>query len=414
MARSRPTILHADLDAFYASVEERRDPSLAGKPFVVGGGVVLSASYEARRYGVSSGMPGREARRRCPRLVVVRGGMSDYSQAADEVFAVVGRFTPFIEKISIDEAFLDVGGAGRHFGDAERIGAALRAAVREETGLVVSVGAARTKFLAKVASAVAKPDGLITVDPRRELEFLHPLPVERVWGVGQVMRRRLAEMGIRTVGELAAVPASTLSAELGRGLGAHLHHLAWNRDPRGVVLDRRAGSVGAQSSFALDERSPEVWRRVLLGLADRVGRRLRRRGRAGRTVTTRVRFADFETVSRRRTLPAPVATTAAIYRTAGRLLDQATEPWQGGTRGVRLLGISISGLRVAPALQLELALDGLDALDDPVTRAGSVEDDRRRRLEAAVDDLRDRFDDGAVVATAIVKHRSPEPLRPLS
>ena len=414
MTRLRPTILHADLDAFYASVEQRRDPSLIGRPIAVGGGVVLSASYEARRFGVTSGMPGREARRLCPGLVFVRGTMSDYTTAADEVFEVVERFTPFVEKVSIDEAFLDVGGAGKHFGSASRIGAAIREAVRTDTGLVVSVGAARTKFLAKVASGVAKPDGLVTVDPRREIEFLHPLGVERVWGVGPVMRKRLAAMGVRTVGDLAAVPASTLAAELGKGVGIHLHHLAWNRDPRGVLPNRSAGSVGAQSTFAADERSADAWRRVLLRLSDRVGRRLRSKGRSGRTISTRVRFADFETITRSRTLPVPVATTAAIYRTATGLLEHAMTSWSPGSRGLRLLGVSISGLRVSPALQLELPLEGLDGFDHPAVRAGSAQHDKHRRLERAADALRDRYDDRVVLASTLLKDRSPEPLRPLS
>jgi DNA polymerase-4 len=387
MARRAASILHVDLDAFYASVEQVRRPELAGKPVAVGGGVVLAASYEARRFGVHSAMPLGRARRLCPGLIVVGGSFGDYASVSDEVFDLCERFTPLVEQISIDEAFLDVSGAGRLFGDPVAIGHEIRREVRRATGLAISVGVASTKFLAKVASRVAKPDGLLLVPAGGEIGFLHPLPVQLLWGVGPVTAARLRDMGIRSVGELAAAPASTLAARLGPGAGHHLHALAWNRDPRPVVLARRAGSVGAQRTFGRDVTDPAVHRKVMVGLADRVGSRLRAAGRAGRVVTATVRFADFVTVTRRKTLRLPVATTEALFRTGHHLAATALAD-VGAGHGVRLLGISVSGLERTRWLQLELPLELEIAGQDWVASAASAE---RERLDAAVDGLRLRF-----------------------
>ena len=309
-------MLHADLDAFYASVEQLRRPELRGKPIAVGGGVVLAASYEARAFGVRSAMPLGRARRLCPNLIVVHGSYGEYAELSDQVFDICRRYMPLVEQISIDEAFLDVAGARRLFGAADDIAPRLRADVKRETGLIVSVGAARTKFLAKIASRVAKPDGLVIVPPDDELDFLHALPVGLIWGVGPVTERRLAELGVATVAELAAVGERALRARLGNAAGRYLHALAWNRDPRPVVTRRSARSVGAQSAFGRDRHDSELRRRVLARLADRVGSRLRKKGRAGRTIGVRVRFADLQAVTRATTLAAPVSSTEAIFQVA--------------------------------------------------------------------------------------------------
>ena len=394
------TILHVDLDAFYASVELLRDPSLRGKPMAVGGGVVLSATYEARRFGVRSGMRLKEARSLCPNLIVVRGAFSDYVRHSREVMAIFRRFTPAVEPISIDEAFLDVAGSVHLFGPPAAIGDHIRRAILHETGLPASVGVASTKFLAKVGSRVAKPDGMIVVRPGAEIAFLHPLDVDLLWGVGPVTGHRLARYGIRTVGDLAAVPAASLSTWLGKGMGAHLHALAWNRDPRPVRPGRRAGWVGAQSTFGRDVTDPEERRRVLLRLAERVGSRLRAKGRAGRTVTSRVRFADFETITRQMSLPGPTAATSSLFRVACRLTEQAVAH-AGHGRGLRLLGISVSRLVRTPIQQMELPLEGGD-LDDPVVRPGSPAALAHRALDAAADDARERFGRDAVHRAALL------------
>jgi len=394
------TILHVDLDAFYASVELLRNPALTGRPMAVGGGVVLSATYEARRFGVRSGMSLKEARGLCPALIVVSGTFADYVRYSAEVMEIFRRFTPVVEPISIDEAFLDVAGSIHLFGSPAAIGDSIRQMIRDETGLPSSVGVASTKFLAKVGSRVAKPDGMVVVRPGAEIDFLHPLNVELLWGVGPVTGRRLARYGIRTVGDLAAVPPAALSSWLGTGAGRHLHSLAWNRDPRPVEPGRRAGSVGAQSTFGRDVADPVEHRRVLLRLADRVGARLRSKGRAGRVVTTTVRFADFETVTRQMSLPGPVATTSALFRAACRLTDQAiTETGSG--RGLRLLGISVTQLERVPCLQMELPLEG-EALDDPVLRPGSPAGLAHRALDAAADDAREAFGRGAVTRAGLL------------
>jgi DNA polymerase-4 len=310
--RSDASILHADLDAFYASVEQRDDPQLRGRPVIVGGGVVLTASYEARACGVRTAMGGAQARRLCPAAVVVPPRMSAYTEASRAVFEVFGRTTPLVEALSIDEAFLDVGGLRRIAGTPTEIAVRLRADVLAEVGLRITVGIARTKFLAKVASGVAKPDGLLLVPPDGELSFLHPLAVERLWGVGPVTARKLHDRGIATVAEVAALTEGSLVAMLGRASGRHLHALAHNHDPRPVQVRRRRRSIGSQRALGRTIATPAGIDAVVVGLVDRITRRMRDAGRVGRTVTLRLRFADLTRVTRSHTLPRPTAATAVV------------------------------------------------------------------------------------------------------
>lgn len=387
-------ILHVDLDAFYASVEQVKRPELRGKPVAVGGGVILAASYEARRFGVRAAMPLRIARELCPWLIVVKGSFSDYADLSEQVFDdICQRFTPQVEQISIDEAFLDVSGSTHLFGSPGTIGGELRRAVRAETGLAISVGVARTKFLAKVGSRHAKPDGMTVIDPEDEIAFLHSLPVDYIWGVGPVTERKLGDLGIATVGELAHVDLRVLQQRLGKGAGAHLQALAWNRDPRLVTRHHRAKSVGAQSSFGGGGRDAAVRREILVGLADRVGSRLRKKSRAARTITVRVRFGDLSSVTRSTTLRAPVATTPALVAVATHLADAGVR--EAGERDVNLLGLQTSNLVVSPHLQLELPFDQALGVDD-VAHAGSVEELIRHQLDDAMDALHERFGKEAV------------------
>ncbi len=388
-------ILHMDLDSFYVSVEVRRNPDLRDRPVVVGGGVVLSASYPARRFGIRSGMSTAAARRRCPRLVVVGGNFAEYAELSRRVFRICRRFTPVVEPISIDEAFLDVGGSVHLLGEPRVIGTSLRLAIRDETGLPSSVGIARTKHLAKIASRRAKPDGLVAVDPRRELAFLHALEVEMISGIGPTTAAKLHRLGIRTVGDLAAVPVAGLAGSLGSGAARHLHALAWNRDPRSVRADGRRGSIGAQSTFGRNVTGRTAARRVLLRLADRVSTRLRAAGREGRTITVTARFADFETVTRRTTVPGTTSSTTMIYTVARGLLDELLRRSRG--RGLRLVGVSVGGLRDAPPLQLELPLPGHD-----VPRPGSPGDLAQRAIDRAVDDARASFGREAVQRASLL------------
>lgn len=396
------TILHADLDAFYAAVEVRDDPALAGRPVAVGGGVVLSATYEARRHDVHAPMTVATARRRCPHLVVVPARFPAYVAASRQVMEILERFTPVVEPISIDEAFLDVSGAGRLFGDAAGIAARIRHEVRTEVGLPISVGVASTKHLAKIASRVAKPDGLCVVAPGDEEAFLAPLPVGHIWGVGPVAAERLAGYGVRTIGDLAALPPSTLASWVGPHWGEHLWSLAHNRDPRHVDRDHQRGSVGAQSAGAADD--PDRRHRTLLGLAERIGTRLRRKGWAGRRITVRVRFGDMAAVTRAVTLPGPIAETSMIYHLAAPLVD-AVVAERGQGRRVNLVGISVSLLADAPHLQLTLPLD------EDATRPGSAVHRRLRDLDAAVDRARGRFGRDSVRRAATLgnepEQRSP-------
>jgi DNA polymerase-4 len=388
-----PPILHVDLDAFYATAEQVLDPTLWGKPMAVGQGVVMAATYEARRFGVRSAMSTRVARKLCPTLIVVSGHFEEYGRMSEAVFDLCTEFTPNIEQISIDEAFIDTTGSTHLFGDSADIAAAMRKRVRQETGLILSVGVASTKFLAKVASRVAKPDGLLVIDPATELDFLHALPVSAIWGVGAATESRLAQLGIATVGELAATDTGTLRRHLGRSAGSHLHNLAWNRDPRRVTVGPRRKSVGAQSAFGRGGADSAVRRRVLTDLADRVGRRLRAKQFAGRTITARIRFDDMTAITRSATLVAPIATTPAIAELALRLAEDGIADVAAG-RVVNLLGIAVSHLSVAPHLQLELPFDG--ATGDDLQRAGSQAELARHELDLAVDAIRKRFGTGAV------------------
>ncbi len=306
------TILHADVDSFYASVEQRDDPSLRGRPVIVGPGVVLAASYEAKAYGVRTPMNGAQARRLCPAAVVVRPRMDAYTQASRALFEVFHDTTPFVEGLSIDEAFLDVGGLWRISGTPTEIAVRLRRTVRERVGLPITVGVARTKFLAKVASGVAKPDGLLVVPTGGELQFLHPLPVEALWGVGPVTASKLHGRGITTVAEVARLGESTLVRMLGRAVGRQLHALAHNRDPRRVQTGRRRRSMGTQRALGRGRRSPEQLDTDLVALVDRLARRLRGARRVCRTVVLRLRFDDFSRATRSHTLPEANADTPTI------------------------------------------------------------------------------------------------------
>jgi DNA polymerase IV len=391
------TILHADLDAFYASVEQRDDPRLRGRPVIVGSGVVLAASYEAKAYGVRTAMGGALAHRLCPHAIVVEPRMSAYAAASRAVFEVFEQTTPLVEGLSIDEAFLDVGGLWRISGTSTEIAARLRREVRERVGLPITVGVARTKFLAKVASGVAKPDGLLVVPPDRELAFLHPLPVERLWGVGPVTATRLRERGITTVGEVARLGEPVLVAMLGRAAGRHLHALAHNRDPRRVQVGRRRRSVGAQCALGRSPRSPEDIDALVVALVDRVTRRMRASGRVGRTVVLRLRFDDYSRATRSQTLPHATAHTRTVLDTARRLM--ATARPMIDRQGLTLIGVAVSNLDDCAA-QPPLPLDrnAGDALDGA--------------LDSALDDVRGRFGSDAVTR-AVLLGRDHGPTVPL-
>ncbi|MDH3500611.1 MAG: DNA polymerase IV [Acidimicrobiia bacterium] len=402
-----PTILHADLDAFYASVEQLLDPTLRGKPIAVGGSVVLAASYEARRYGVQSGMPGNRARMLCPDLRFVRGTFDRYQSLADRVFTICEGFTPIVERISIDEAFLDVTGSEHLFGPAPEIAAKVRERVRDDVGLALSIGVASTKFLAKIGSQVAKPDGLVVVPLDEELQFLHPLPVGLMWGVGAVTGVRLAEMGISTIGELATTPPDSLSRLIGSASGRHLSRLARNLDPRPVKHAPRAKSVGSQSAFGRKQPTPELIDNVTRMLADRIGRRLRAKDRSGRTVTVRVRRGDMTSVTRSYSNPHPIASTDAIVTIARNLVADALE---SGPPEISLIGISVSNLVVGAALQLEFAIG-----DDGATRPGSERGRRAWDLDRSVDAVRERYGSKAVrFATLIKESGVPDAFRELA
>lgn len=387
------TILHADLDAFYASVEQRDNPRLRGRPVIVGAGVVLAASYEAKARGVRTAMGGARARRLCPDAVVVPPRFSAYMEASKSVFEVFEDTTPLVEGLSVDEAFLDVRGMRRLAGTPLDIAARLRRTVRDRVGLPITVGVARTKFLAKVASGVAKPDGLLVVPADRELEFLHPLPVERLWGVGPVTASTLHQLGIRTVGEVAGMGEGILVSILGRAAGRQLHALAHNRDRRRVQVGRRRGSIGSQCA---GRRSVEECDAVLLGLVDRVTRRMRKAGRAGRTVVLRLRFDDFSRATRSHTLPWATAETHAILATARGLLA-ASMPMIV-RRGLTMVGVAVANLENDRAIQLGLPFDRY---------SGGA-------LDAALDEVRRRFGTAAVTRAVLLgRERSLEvPLLP--
>jgi DNA polymerase-4 len=381
---SEATILHADVDAFYASVEQRDDPRLRGQPVIVGGGVVLAASYEAKADGVRTAMGGARARRLCPRAIVVAPRMSAYSEASKALFRVFEDTTPLVEGLSIDEAFLDVRGLRRLSGTPPEIAARLRREVLERVGLPISVGVARTKFLAKVASGVAKPDGLLIVPPDRELAFLHPLPVERLWGVGQVTAGKLRDRGFTTVGDVAQLGEEALISMLGRASGRQLHALAHNRDPRPVRVGRRRRSIGSQRALGRSPRSPDAIDAVVVGLVDRVTRRMRTAGRIGRTVVLRLRFRDFSRATRSHTLPRATAETQAILDTARWLLTTVSPMIE--RQGLTLVGVAVANLDDDRAVQLTLPFE---------RQSGSA-------LDAALDEVRDRFGPRAVTRAVLL------------
>ncbi len=380
------TILHADLDAFYASVEQLLDPSLRGKPIAVGGGVVLAASYEAKAFGVRSGMAGRRARQLCPQLIFVGGHFKKYQRLGDAAIAVLHDFTPLVERISIDEAFADVAGCTHLFGSPADIAKAIRRRIRRELGLPISIGVARTKHLAKIASQVAKPDGLAVVDPEAELDFLHGLPVELMWGVGPATMVRLAEIGVHTIGQLAGLRRQSLDRLLGRAIGGKLMALAWNRDPREIETHRRVQSAGAQSALGRQPVSERVYRPTLRHLADRIATRLRAKARPGRTVTVRVRFADLRSVTRSITLDAPISATAILAEISEQLVRAVLADYPEETT-ISLLAISVSHLEEHADLQLEFPLGLGDERLRPGTRLGLA----RWKADCAVDNIRERF-----------------------
>jgi DNA polymerase IV len=362
--RGEATILHADVDSFFASVEQRDDPRLRGRPVIVGGGVVLAASYEAKAYGVRTAMGGAQARRLCPHAAVVPPRMSAYLDASKAMFEVFDNTTPLVEGLSIDEAFLDVRGLGRISGQPRDIAVRLKREVRERVGLPITVGIARTKFLAKVASGVAKPDGLLLVPPDGELAFLHPLPVERLWGVGRVTAEKLHGRGLRTVGQVAELAETTLVSLLGRASGRQLHALAHNRDRRRVQARARRRSMGAQRALGRKPKSPEALDAVVVGLVDRLARRLRAARRVCRTVVLRLRFDDFSRATRSHTLSETTALTRTILAVARGLLAAATPMIE--RQGVTLVGIALGNLEDARSKQLVLPIDRYLALDETV------------------------------------------------
>lgn len=404
--RAEPSILHVDMDAFFASVEVLVDPSLAGRPVIVGGqgdrGVVASCTYEARAYGIRSAMPSVRARRLCPDAVFVSGRYDLYAETSRRLHAVFQSFTPAVEGISLDEAFLDVAGARRLFGSPVAIAHAIRDRVREELGLWCSVGASTTKFIAKLASEAAKPTasfqgplpglGVKVVEPGDELGFLHPLPVQALWGVGPATLKKLAGYGLRTVADLALLPVDTLVAALGEAQGRHLHALAWARDERSVISEQRVKSVGHEETYAADHRDLETLRREAVRLGDAVASRMRRHGLAGRTVTIKIRFHDFQTITRSHTLPGAIDTGHDVGRAAVALLEQI-DP----SAGVRLFGVSVSNLLDGAGVQL--------AFDE----SGPTGD--WQRATAAVDEVRRRFGDAAVGPAAAVRDGKVRPKR---
>lgn len=385
---SEATVLHADLDAFYASVEQRGDPALRRRPVIVGGGVVVAASYEAKARGVRTAMGLQRARALCPDAVIVPPRMEAYAAASRAVFAIFHDTTPYVEGISIDEAFLEVGGLRRLAGAPDQIAMRLRERVRAEAGLPISVGVARTKFLAKIASAVSKPDGLLVVEPEREGEFLHPLPVERLWGVGAVTAEKLHGRGIDTVGQLAALEAATAERWLGRAVGAQVHALARLRDPRPVETTKRHGSIGSQRALGNRSYSFGELGLILIQIVDGLAKRLRDRGSSCSTVVLRLRYGDFIKATRSHTFAAPTDHTEVLLTAVQRLL--AAEEHDIADRGITLIGVSLSRLSRAGAVQDELPLDW---------------NDRPRvdgKLDVVLDAVRDRFGSDAVTRAALL------------
>ncbi len=390
IGRDEATILHADLDSFYASVEQRDDPRLIGRPVIVGGGIVLAASYEAKRRGVYTPMAEFRARRLCPDAVVVPPRFDAYVEASRAVFDVFDDVTPLVEGLSIDEAFLDVGGLRRTAGPPAVVAARLRADVMVRVGLPITVGVARTKFLAKVASGVAKPDGLLVVEPDAELAFLHPLPVGRLWGVGPVTERKLHDRGITTVGEVARLGEQHLVAMLGVAAGRHLHALAHNRDPRPIEVGRRRGAIGSQQALGRGAKDWATVEALLSGIVDRVTRRMRNAKRLGRSVTVRLRFDDFARATRARSLTHATAATSPILDTALAIARAARPTIEA--RGLTLIGLSVGNLESVDRADEQLAL--------PFGRKDPS------GLDAAVDALRERFGHTVVTRASLLGHRT--------
>jgi DNA polymerase IV len=402
---TEPTILHVDLDAFYASVEQLADPSLRGRPVIVGGlgrrGVVAAASYEARRFGVHSAMPMGRARRACPDGVFLAPRFDAYGDASRSVMAILRDVTPLVEPLALDEAFLDVSGARRLHGAASEIATSLRQRIKGETGLVASVGVATTKFVAKLASDLAKPDGMLVVEAGTEIALIHPLEVRRLWGVGPKTGERLAQLGVRTIGDLAALPEDTLVHALGDSHGRHLHALAWNRDDRAVEPGREVKSIGHEETFPTDITDRDTLAREVLRMSERVAERMRDSRRAGRTVQLKLRYKDFRTITRSRTLPEPTNLAVDIAAVARALLA-AVEIGDG----IRLLGVAVQQLhdihgtnaRAGPTEQLPLDIDRED------TNAARGGDARQRAVEDSMDAVRRRFGDDTVGAAALLDH----------
>ncbi len=400
---SAATILHADLDAFYASVEQLLNPELRGKPIAVGGGVVLAASYEAKAFGVRGGMSGWAAKELCPELIFTGGHFEDYQRLGDAAIAILGDYTPLIERISIDEAFADVAGCEHLFGSPETIARTVRKRVRDEVGLPISVGIARTKHLAKVASQVAKPDGLVVVDPTTELDFLHPLPVSLMWGVGPVTEGKLEDEGILTIGQLAEKRVDWVQRILGNAAGEKLSALSWNRDPRAIVTNQRARSAGAQSALGRKPFTEATWRPTLNHLADRIASRLRAKSWFGYTITVRVRFRDMSAVTRSMSIESPVAATASLAEIAEDLVRIVRADHPDETT-ITLLAISVAHLIREPLLQLELPL----GLADEARRSGSRQGRARLVADGAMDKVRTRFGREAIGYGSAVLETSRE------
>lgn len=411
------TILHVDMDAFYVSVEMRRHPELRGRPVVVGGsgsrGVVAAANYEARRYGVFSAMSSAKARRLCPQAVFLDGDHAHYSDVSSEVMAIFRDVTPFVEPLALDEAFLDVGGAVHLFGTGREIAHSIRDRVDRELSLPCSVGVARSKFIAKLASKTAKPiidnglvrpgSGVTVVEPGGEIEFLHPLPVRALWGVGPATFKKLDRLGIARVGDLAALDEATLKRAVGQALGRHLHALAHGIDERPVEVERMMKSIGREETFSHDVVDPVILRREVVRLADDVAGRLRNHGLAAKTVTLKVRFADFETITRSNTPSSPVASSPALVRVVEPMLAALAVG-----RGIRLVGVSASNLST-PAGQLSLLKElgsAESATVDDVERAWAPASD-------AIDEIRHKFGAEAIgPGSAVVSRRRSTPWGP--
>jgi DNA polymerase-4 len=388
------SILHADADAFFASVEQRDDPRLRGRPVIVGSWVVLAASYEAKAHGIRTAMSGSQARRLCPHAIVVDPRFSAYSEASKAMYRVFGDTTPLVEGLSIDEAFLDVRGMRRVWGTPREMAERLRREVLARVGIPITVGVARTKFLAKVASGVAKPDGLLVVPPECEIAFLHPLPVERLWGVGTVTAGKLHARGITTVGEIASLSEPALVQLLGRASGRHLHALAHNRDPRRVQVGRRRRSIGAQRALGRSPKSAADLDQALVVLVERVTRRMRAARRVGRTVVLRLRFADFSRASRAHTLPRATAGTGTILTAARGLISSAMPLIE--RQGITLVGVAVTNLDDERSVQLVLPFDR----------------DVEGALDSALDEVRARYGSSAITRAALLG-RDPGLVMPL-